>query len=134
MAQSNESFPSGDEFVFDPFGLYSAPGAQEDNSSTASPQPPPQVNRLTRSTERQPPGLDDSTETSKSVALPPRLVVKFVCHEEVSSVAETGPDNEGASEVHIEGKLSVSMRYRFLSVHSSSYLFADILLVTSRRK
>jgi hypothetical protein len=123
MAQSNESFPSGDEFVFDPFGLYSAPGAQEDTSSTASPHPPPQVNRLTRSSEQQPPGLDDSTEATKSVALPARLVVKFVCHEEVSSVADTGPENEGASEVHIEGKLSVSRRYRSLSANSCSFVF-----------
>lgn len=116
MAETNDdSFPNGDdEFVFDPFGLHTPQDPDpnlfpiDDNSSTSSPQPPPQVTRLTRSAERQPPSTGENVETSKSVALPPRMVIKFICHEKVCSVAETGPDNEGASEVRIQGNLSVS--------------------------
>jgi hypothetical protein len=37
------------------------------------------------------------------VPLPPKLLVKLTLHEEVSSVAKTGPNNEGSSEVSVEG-------------------------------
>lgn len=133
MAQPklNPQFPK-EEFFFDPFGLH----PQEDTSSTASPQPPPRVNRLTRSNERKPTLTpDDVSEASKPAAksapktapksapktapksasspttpaLPPRLVVKFMAHEEVSSVAQAQTGDEGICAVYIEGKLSAQV-------------------------
>lgn len=129
-----------DDFLFDPFGLHSP---QEDVSSTASPQPPPQVNRLTTTIEREPTLTpDDVIEATRAVparqpprsapaqrsvpvpvprsvptaaksptnnVLPPRIVIKFAAHEEVSSVAQIGGEFEGISEVHIEGKLSAQV-------------------------
>lgn len=165
MAQPefNPKLPN-DGFVFDPFGLHSQ---QDDASSTASPQPPPQVNRLTRPDRpdsRQPTlAPDDAVEATRPVlqgsptrtpprpvpvpsrttprsiltpapapvavlaptprsipatpspttpvtaALPPRLVVKLIAHEEVSSVAQSGDDHEGTSDVYIEGKLTAQV-------------------------
>lgn len=117
MAEGNTENFQQDDFVFDPFGLHSNANTatQEDDSSTRSPQPPPQVNRLTRSTEAPKPTSNATPQPPKpakappsaAVALPPRLVVRFTAHEEVSSVAQTGVENEGSSEVFIEGKLSV---------------------------
>ena len=120
------------------FGLHSP---QEDTSSTASPQPPPQVTRLTTPVEREPTLTpDDVIEATRPVparqpprsapvqrstpvprsapavektpintGLPPRIVIKFTAHEEVSSVAQIGGEFEGISEVHIEGKLSAQV-------------------------
>jgi len=45
-----------------------------------------------------------------STALPPRLDVKFMTHEEASSVAPGESSNEGASDVFVEGTVLVSMR------------------------
>lgn len=71
---------------------------QDDADSTGSPDLPPQVTRVTRST------LSTSSKAStSSQPLPPRVHVKLTLHEEVSSVAKTGPNNEGCSEVSIEG-------------------------------
>jgi hypothetical protein len=127
-----------DDFLFDPFGLHSP---QEDTSSTASPQPPPQVNRLTKPIEREPtltpddvieatrvvPGrqtprsapaprpapvphsVPTAARTPANNVLPPRIVIKFAAHEEVSSVAQIGGEFEGISEVHIEGRLSAQV-------------------------
>ncbi|KAI2508170.1 hypothetical protein MHU86_6221 [Fragilaria crotonensis] len=149
-----------DGFFFDPFGLHSQ---QDDASSTASPQPPPQVTRLTRPAQpvpreptftpddvveatrpylhsdqtrsptrtpprsvpapvpvptprSVPPSPGPSTPVAAPVipvapvtAIPPRLVVKFTAHEEVSSVAQAGAEHEGTSDVHIEGKLSAQV-------------------------
>jgi len=109
---------------FDPFGL----GADamprnfltDDTSSTGSPHPPPAVNRLNRSTEskqtpeflpgEQPSSPDALFSIQKSIALPPKIMVKFSIHEEVSSLAKFGVENEGASEVHIEGKLHAQIQ------------------------
>lgn len=117
MAEGNTGTFQKDDFVFDPFGLHSNAntGTQEDDSSTRSPHPPPEVTRLTRSTEAPEPTSNVAPQQVKpakaplpaAVALPPRLVVRFTAHEEVSSVAQTGVENEGSSEVFIEGKLSV---------------------------
>ena len=104
MSGSNHS-PPADEFIFDPFGLHTN---NNDDGSTGNGalKPPPQVTRLTRSDRATP---DDNSETSRgSAALPPRLIVKFRAHEEVTAVAATGPENEGSSDVFVEGKLSVS--------------------------
>jgi len=78
---------------FDPFGIaataLSDSGQQEDALSTSSPDPPPQVSRITRS----------------KLALPPKLVVKLTVYEEVSSTAKIGSGVEGASEVSLEGNV-----------------------------
>lgn len=46
-----------------------------------------------------------------SNALPPRLDVKFKVHEEVSSTADTSAENEGSSDVYVEG--TVQVRHNF---------------------
>jgi hypothetical protein len=43
-----------------------------------------------------------------SVALPPRIVVKFRLHEEVASEAILKHQSEGASDVFVQGTLHVS--------------------------
>ena len=48
-----------------------------------------------------------SVSSRGSVALPPRLIIKFKLHEEVSSVANLERGNEGASEVYVRGTLHV---------------------------
>lgn len=49
-----------------------------------------------------------SVSSRGSVALPPRIVVKFRLHEEVSSSAILEHESEGASNVFIQGTLLVS--------------------------
>lgn len=102
--------------IFDPFALgadafpsMNTPVVDE-ASSASSPHPPPTVNRLTRSTDdRRPVNIREerpsSPEDQKIVAIPPKLLVKFNIHEEVNSVANVGVENEGSSEVNVEGKL-----------------------------
>jgi len=48
-------------------------------------------------------GSDKKSISVSLSALPPRLVVKFKIHEEVSSLAHLSDDNEGISNVTIEG-------------------------------
>jgi len=48
------------------------------------------------------------SKSVSSAALPPRLLVKFKVHEEVSSVAHLSDDNEGISNAMIEGTVMVS--------------------------
>lgn len=108
---------------FDPFGLQQQQEEQQmpmlvhggDDNSTASPDPPPRVTRLSshQSINDVPKRSSTtksilSTTSSKGMAtFPPKLVVKFVIHEEVSSTAKTGVENEGASDIYTEGNLSV---------------------------
>mmetsp|Transcript_5105 Transcript_5105/g.11432 ORF Transcript_5105/g.11432 Transcript_5105/m.11432 type:complete len:251 (-) Transcript_5105:475-1227(-) len=107
--------------IFDPFGL--GPSSPTDEVSSAavssvlSPAPPPEVTRVTTASDNRNLELGfenargdevDATESvaskrSVSVALPPKLLVRFTVHEEVSSVAHTGVENEGSSDVHVEG-------------------------------
>lgn len=104
--------------IFDPFGLgdtsftamesYLEDGdkqADDEGSSTRSPKPPPQLTRLAAVKKK------DSPPKSKRISspLPPRIVVKLGMHEEVSSMAKGGPDDEGASEVSVEGTVYVSL-------------------------
>ena len=51
-----------------------------------------------------------SVNTRGSTALPPKLLIKFKIHEEVSSVALTDNENEGSSDVFVEGTVLVSGR------------------------
>jgi hypothetical protein len=71
---------------------------EDDSASTGSPSLPPEVTRITRSTISTP-----SKASTSNVPLPPKLLVKLTLHEEVSSVAKMGPNNEGSSEVSVEG-------------------------------
>lgn len=110
----------GFDEVFDPFGLgadaWPSNLLSDDMSSGSSPHPPPLVNRMTRSIEkRKPVDLTDvgssssdnnpTGSTLKVQALPPKVMVRFSIHEEVSSVAKFGVEYEGSSEVHVEGKV-----------------------------
>jgi hypothetical protein len=49
-----------------------------------------------------------SVSSRGSVALPPRIIVKFRLHEEVASAANLEHQSEGASGVFIQGTLRVS--------------------------
>jgi hypothetical protein len=51
--------------------------------------------------------LETSINSTSSKMIPPRMLVKFKIHEEVSSVASLSSENEGASEVFVEGTVLV---------------------------
>eukprot|EP00532_Pseudo-nitzschia_australis_P004450 CAMPEP_0168183644 /NCGR_PEP_ID=MMETSP0139_2-20121125/12713_1 /TAXON_ID=44445 /ORGANISM="Pseudo-nitzschia australis, Strain 10249 10 AB" /LENGTH=326 /DNA_ID=CAMNT_0008105007 /DNA_START=121 /DNA_END=1101 /DNA_ORIENTATION=- len=51
------------------------------------------------------PGSGSTVKSSGSSALPPRLLIKFKVHEEVTSLANLYNEREGESEVQIEGTL-----------------------------
>lgn len=104
--------------VFDPFGLgdtsmnamdvYLQDGeapAPDDGSSTRSPKPPPQLTRLAAVKKK-----DSPTRSQQRISspLPPKIVVKLGMHEEVSSMAKGGPEDDGTSEVSVEGTVYVS--------------------------
>jgi hypothetical protein len=90
---------TGDAVEFDPF-FVSQPELNE----------PPEVSRITRgggsviSANRS---VDTNITNSRKgpAMIPPRLVVKLMVHEEVSSVAKQGPEIQGASEASIEGSV-----------------------------
>lgn len=97
---------------FDPFGIGVTATAQQhygDDSSTQSPNPPPELFRLTRSggVSHVSSSVSDSANRQTGVPLPPKLMVRLIIHEEVSSVALGKADSQGASEVTIEGTVKV---------------------------
>ena len=114
------SSPSkADEEIFDPFGLGDTsfhamenylqdskkPAADDEGSSTRSPKPPPQLTRLAAVQKKDSPPKNSRI----SSPLPPKIVVKLGIHEEVSSMAKTGPGNDdGTSQVSVEGTVYVS--------------------------
>lgn len=61
-----------------------------------------------------------TVKSSASSALPPRLLVKFQVHEEVSSLTSLSDDSKGSSDVHIEGTLLVSMALNKVSEFRSA--------------
>jgi hypothetical protein len=73
---------------FDPFGI----AQLQQQSSKAVPfiKPPPNVSRLSRPNHK---------------ILPPKMMIKLTIHEQVSSVAKTGKEREGTSEVTIDGTI-----------------------------
>ena len=85
---------------FDPFQI----GALPVKSKKTSPQ---------RSIEGKPKATETAgTTTSRaSTALPPRLDVKFKIHEEVSAVADPSEENEGSSDIVVDGTVLVSSSY-----------------------
>jgi hypothetical protein len=97
----NGSAESNSDPTFDPFGVgQQQQQPNDDAESINSPDLPPEVTRVTRSTIASP-----SKASSSNMTLPPKLLVKLTVFEEVSSVAKTGPNNEGSSEVSIEGSI-----------------------------
>lgn len=93
---------------FDPFGigeLQQSPRVPDnlqpspDNgvSRALSPQPPPQVSRVTRS--------NSDRRTPVGSALPPKSMVKLTVQEEVSSTAILKKGREGASNVVVDGTI-----------------------------
>lgn len=51
------------------------------------------------------------SKSTSSRLVPPRMLVKFKIHEEVSSVASLSGEHEGASEVFVEGTVLVSTAF-----------------------
>jgi hypothetical protein len=51
--------------------------------------------------------LSTFSEGSAPVLIPPKMLVKFKVHEEVSSVASLSPHNEGNSKVYVQGTIQV---------------------------
>ena len=83
---------------FDPFQIGSLPV----KSKKASPQKSPEGKA--KASEAA------GTPTSRaSTALPPRLDVKFKIHEEVSSVADSAQESEGASDIVVDGTVLVRL-------------------------
>jgi hypothetical protein len=122
--QNLDPFADGDE-VFDPFNLGFSPVSADDVSTGTPIQAPPQVERLTRAMDKRRVAAKKTPSNKQtqrvaassdlalspralSPVLPPKLIIKFTTHEEVSSIAKKGAEHEGSSEIFVEGKLSVS--------------------------
>jgi hypothetical protein len=99
---------------FDPFGIGATAQQHGEDSSTQSPNPPPELFRLTRSggVSHVSSSVSDSARRQSGVPLPPKLMVKFIIHEEVSSVAIGKLESQGASEVTVEGTVEVRCAIR----------------------
>lgn len=81
---------------FDPFQI----GA---STETKSPRA-----RSKKSPDRKVASNGGSSPSKASTKLAPRLDVKFMVHEEVTSVSDPNGENEGSSEVFVEGTVQVS--------------------------
>ena len=90
---------------FDPFQIGSLPP----KSKKVSPQK--SIEGETKATE-SPRNATGRTST----ALPPRLDVKFKVHEEVSSVADPSEENEGSSDILVDGTVLVRL-YTYINFH-----------------
>lgn len=111
--------------VFDPFGLgVDSSWSRQENKSTVSPKPPPEVTRLTLFESPSRTSLPSAKKpTASPSALPPRVTVKLRIHEEVSSLAR--PSGEGASDASVDGTVYVSVS--FLGVLSLSVGWARLI-------
>jgi hypothetical protein len=112
---SATSNPSCDEF--DPFNIgaskkKSTKNAENGESSSSTPHH--NVHKIgelsSTSTPHRAGGGGASVSTKGSTALPPRMVVKFIIHEEISSVANVEHESEGASDVFVQGTISVRIK------------------------
>lgn len=103
-ASQQPSFEAADSFdaSFDPFGIAELQKREEKKQMDASPKPPPEVSRITRSNVSSS-SATSAQRTGSRLAIPPKMVVKLAIFEDVSSVANMGPDSEGASETLSEG-------------------------------
>lgn len=108
-----EAAANADSDAFDPFGIGVVASSASDTSPKAA------------STNGFAAGEDTkSSYSAKSTAsLPPKLTVKFMIEEEVSSIAQLSNINEGSSDVQIEGKVLVSSN----SGQHSLYFCFDVL-------
>lgn len=86
---------------FDPFQV-GTPSPTKSKSVTESSK---------KSLDTKSPSSAASVTSRTSNALPPRLDVRFKVHEEVSSTAIVGEENEGSSEVVVEGTVLVRNGY-----------------------
>ena len=92
---------------FDPFGIADAVSTKSKAKSTASSKNAIEVN------EQEYVRLSNkSVSSQKGQALPPKLVVNFKVHEEVSSVSNIDHDSEGASDVFVQATLNVRQLHR----------------------
>jgi hypothetical protein len=99
-----------DEDDFDPFQV----GASSANQSKAK------ARSIIKEKKQSAKGKDSSSVSASasvisrgSTALPPRLVIKFRMHEEVSSSVITEGETEGSSSIFVEGTVLVRKIYRW---------------------
>jgi hypothetical protein len=59
-------------------------------------------------------------------ALPPKLLVRFTYHEEISSIAKVGAENEGSSDVSVEGSLRAFVQSSDVKKNSPFMLVTNI--------
>lgn len=123
--------------VFDPFGLGNEAPPSRHNTGvqiTISPENPPSVMRTSRSPPQENADaihvkdretLTPSGNTGPTPAIPPALRIKFSIHEEVTSIAKSGVENEGASGISVEGTVSAQINC------SDAYLNSPFGLIAS---
>ena len=106
-----EAAANADSDAFDPFGIGVV--ATESNASDTSPKAA-STNGFAAADDTK------SSYSAKSTAsLPPKVTVKFMIEEEVSSIAHLSNVNEGSSDVQIEGKVLVSSRVVSIRLNSA---------------
>jgi hypothetical protein len=96
---------------FDPFGIAEVASTKSRTKSATSSKNAIEVN------EQEYAKLSDKSAASsqKGQALPPKMVVNFKVHEEVSSVSNFNHDSEGASDVFVQATLNVRISYGVLN-------------------
>lgn len=73
-----------------------------------------------------------SAVNKASTALPPRMDVKFKLHEEVSSMADASGEDEGSSDIFVEGTAQVNSKHRTTGLDRISLI--RLTFYYSRRK
>eukprot|EP00533_Pseudo-nitzschia_delicatissima_P010565 CAMPEP_0116103494 /NCGR_PEP_ID=MMETSP0327-20121206/13914_1 /TAXON_ID=44447 /ORGANISM="Pseudo-nitzschia delicatissima, Strain B596" /LENGTH=317 /DNA_ID=CAMNT_0003595607 /DNA_START=37 /DNA_END=990 /DNA_ORIENTATION=+ len=92
-----EAAATADSDTFDPFGIGVV--ATESNASDTSPKAA-STNGFAAADDTK-----SSYSAKSNASLPPKVTVKFMIEEEVSSIAHLSNVNEGSSDVQIEGKV-----------------------------
>lgn len=107
--------PSNDDDEFDPFHIGEA---AEPKSPVKKPQGEQKPDKKTENKMNS----SASVASNMSTALPPRLVVKFKVHEEIASCFKPTSEQEGASDVFVQGTVLVR------NSESALYLFYIAIL------
>lgn len=82
--------------TYDPFAIGTSPPRKKSPSKTPK---DPHMEKIKVIKKEQP----KPQSTNASAVVPPRLTVNFKIHEEISSVATTDPENEGSSDISVQG-------------------------------
>ena len=104
MAANNAQPSAEAENVFDPFVALE----QTKDDPASNEEFDPFLIAETAEPKKEKRVSSAASVSSKGSTLPPRLVVKFKVHEEVSSTANPESENEGSSEVFVLGTVLVS--------------------------